>query len=323
RLNDITGKDPMEGRLKELSDAPAETKKLLGVAVAMAKEKNQPFNYNAALILALAADQAKDLDSSQVFYRVCIDQAGKLYSGQKMLQAYGGLIDLLYENRKYDDVIKICKEFLELKSDDGKTTVYEHATDTDDGEGDFVRLLSFDSVARFKPGVHRLMIQAVARQGKTQEALKLVENLVKADPKNWQDLQLKGMVHREAGEFAEAAKVYEDVLERISKDKRVEQKDKDRYLERYRYQLANIYVDLNQIDKAAGHFKELLAKKPDDPTFNNDLGFVWADHDMNLDEAEKHIRKALEEDKKRRQAAPGFDPKADRDNGSYLDSLAW
>src|SRR5215468_2852773 len=51
-LNDITGDDPMKGQVKEFVDDAAGSKKLLAVAAKMAKEKPQPFNYNAAYILA-------------------------------------------------------------------------------------------------------------------------------------------------------------------------------------------------------------------------------------------------------------------------------
>jgi len=81
-------------------------------------------------------------------------------------------------------------------------------------------------------------------------------------------------------------------------------------------------VDLKQIDKAAEQLKALLVKDPNSPTFNNDLGFIWADNDRNLEEAEKLIRKALEEDKKQRRRA-GIKGEQDRDNAAYLDSLGW
>jgi uncharacterized protein HemY len=47
-----------------------------------------------------------------------------------------------------------------------------------------------------------------------------------------------------------------------------------------------------------------------------------ADHDRNLDEAERLIRKAIELDRKeRRQGA--LKPEQDKDNPAYLDSLGW
>src|SRR5207245_655211 len=70
------------------------------------------------------------------------------------------------------------------------------------------------------------------------------------------------------------------------------------------------------------HLQTLLKKNDNNPTYNNDLGFIWADHDMNLDEAEKLIRKAIVEEKKLRKKA-GVPMAEDKDNAAYLDSLGW
>src|SRR5438128_4645805 len=100
-LNDITGDDPIEGQVKDLMADPAGTKKLLAVAVKMAKEKEQPFNFTGAFILASAARQLKDLQAGEVLYRVCASEAAKLHSADKMTQAYLGLIELLISHEKY------------------------------------------------------------------------------------------------------------------------------------------------------------------------------------------------------------------------------
>src|SRR6266403_1499451 len=53
-LNDVTGDDPIEGTIKSLAADPDGSRKLVAAALAMTKEKGkeQPFNYNAAYILA-------------------------------------------------------------------------------------------------------------------------------------------------------------------------------------------------------------------------------------------------------------------------------
>src|SRR5260370_16313651 len=94
-LNDITGDDPIEGQVKDLVADPAGTKKLLAVAVKMAKEKEQPFNFNGAYILAKAARQLKDLESGEALYRVCAKEALKLRSTDKIAEAYRRLRHLL------------------------------------------------------------------------------------------------------------------------------------------------------------------------------------------------------------------------------------
>lgn len=298
-LNQFTGNDPIDGQVKVMVKDAAGTKKLFPVAVKLVKEKDSPVNYNAAYILGRSAHDLKDFDTCETLYRYCADEATKLHSGQKMVQSFGGLIDLYYDHKKYDKAVKLCKEFMDIGGN--------------------------ETVARLKPAVLERMIQSLARQGKYDDALKRVEELVKIEEeeKGWWALQLKGWVLREAEKLDDAAKTYEQVLDRLKEDKTLKKDQQNRYIERNRYLLSGVYVDLKKIDKASDHLKALLKDKPDDPTYNNDLGYIWADHDMNLDEAEKLIRKAIDEDRKKRKASPDFDADNDKDNSAYLDSLGW
>ena len=299
KLNDITGDDAINGQTFLLLDDKDGTKKLLAVAVKMAKVKDQPFNINATLILARTARALKLVETSEVFYRLRIEQARKLDSGDAMATSIGGLIDLYYENKKFAQSEKLCQEFLEMASKD-------------------------QTVKRLQKLLIRRMILALAKQGKKKEALKLTNNLIKAQPDNWLNLELLGSVQREVGDVELAAKTYEDVLQKILKDKELKEDERNEYASEIRYTLSNIYVDLKKIDKAAEQLKACLEIEPDNPTYNNDLGFIWADHDMKLNEAEKLIRKALDEDRKqRRKANPDIKPEEDKDIGAYLDSLGW
>ena len=54
--------------------------------------------------------------------------------------------------------------------------------------------------------------------------------------------------------------------------------------------------------------EELLVQMPDDPGVNNDLGYLYAEQDKNLDQALKMIEIAVA---------------AEPDNQAYLDSLGW
>jgi tetratricopeptide (TPR) repeat protein len=322
-LGRTTGEDALNGELKALLARPEQTKALLAEGLTMLKDKEYPLRYNAALLLAQAAAELKDLKSCDAFYRVCMKEAVKLQSTRKLLQSYGGLIDALFENKKFAESAKVCRELLELKTSDGKPRNYLLVVPDRFGEPAFVEDEEYDPAKGLRRGVHRLLIQAIAKQGKYDQALKLTDNLIRAQD-TWQERQLKAWVLREAGKYTDAARAYEDVLERIDKDATLDAEDKEHYQERYRYILSNVYVDLKQIDKAAEKLKALMARKPEEPAYYNDLGYIWADHNVHLDEAEKLIRKALELDKaKRRKANPKISPEEDRDNGAYLDSLGW
>jgi tetratricopeptide (TPR) repeat protein len=320
RLNKLSGADPMKGALKVLLDEPLRTKKLLEAALPLTKEKER-LSYNGAMVLGMAASDLKDFKAAEAFFRVGMLYGVKLQSARKLLESYGGLIDLYFENKKYDESARLCRELLELKTDDGKPRVVLTAFTDRFGNTDFNEDDSFDTAKRLRPGVHRLLVQAVTKQGKYDQAIKLADTLIKLQD-HWLERQLKGWVLREAGKYEEAAKTYEDVLTRVQKDKSLETDEREHYIERYRYLLSNIYVDAKQIDKAAKTLQELLEKKPNDPGYNNDLGYIWADHDMNLDEAEKLIRKALELDEKRRKAQ-NLPKEENQANGAYLDSLGW
>jgi tetratricopeptide (TPR) repeat protein len=298
-LNEVTGQLPMRGQILTLIEDAAGSKKLLAQAVTLAKDKEQPFNYNAAYILGRTAQELGDLGAGELFYRLCADQATKLRSGEKAGLAYGGLIDMYFDAKQYDKSEKVCKEFLELDEQD-------------------------DTIKLFKSLVMRRLIQALARQEKIEEATKLVDNLIKRRPGDWMTLELKGWVQREAGDFAAAAKTFEDVLERVRKSKDLTEEEKTDYTERFRYMLSGIYVDAEQIDKATEQLQALLKDDENNPTYNNDLGYIWADHDMNLEESERLIRKAIEEERKQiRKTQPDIKAEDIKDNPSYLDSLGW
>ena len=278
KLNDITGTAPMEGELRKLIKDEAGSKKLIATAEKMSKEKPQPFNYTAAFILARVAHALKEFEPAKAFYKLASEESFNLQSANKIIQCYDGLIDLYYENKKFDEAVKTCQEFLKIDSEDRQSPIN-----------------------RIKPFVMERMIQSKAKQGKVEEALKLTDEHLEADGDGWYFVRLKGEVLREADKYEEAAKSFEEAIDRLKKNKDLEDDKRERFSRGIRYALSGVYVDMNKIEKAAEQLQELLKAYPDNATFMNDLGFIWADHDMKLDESEKLIRKAIEEDRKARE----------------------
>lgn len=457
-LNDVTGDKPILGEVKALAKNAAQTRKLLRVAVSMAKQKDQPFNYNGAYILARAAYQLHELDASKAFYGICAEQAGKLQSPQKLREAYVGLwliIESLYKDKKYEECAKLSQAFLETLDRQGlapklKTTILHdmirakakqgkleeanrlvdnllkargndwrnlelkawlqnESGHTEDALKSYQKALSRiaddeelekDDKVEAEDQVRRRIIPLLVKLGKADETRQVIEDALKGKKDNLSKLELKARLQQLAGQNAAALKTFEELLERIPKDDTLkdEQKapvqdeirrdiielmvklgklhdagrvmnellqgkkedtgtldlkarlqmlvgqysaaaktyedlltripkddsldDKAKAEELVRYSLSNVYVEMNLIGKATEQLRILLAKNPDSPGYNNDLGYIWADHDQNLQEAEKLIRKAIEEDRKQRNvrsegsSEPG-------DNGAYLDSLGW
>jgi pentatricopeptide repeat protein len=376
-LNDVTGDNPILGEIKTLIKDPAGTRKLLREAVSMAKQKEQPFNYNGAYILARTALLLRELNTSKVFFQICAEQASKLQSTQKLGEAYIfilEIIELYYEDKKYEDSLKLSQEWLEvldrqgvrseskadvlrlmsraefkrgkveeankiadnlLKARESSWRNYElkawlqgESGQTDQALKTYEKVLSRiaddedlekDEKPAYQELVRTSMIRLLVKAGKVDEASRVMEDILKDKKDDLSKLDVKGRLQQMIGHHSGAAKTYENLLERIAKDDKLKEEDKSKLQERVRYVLSNVYVEMNRLDKATELLKMLLAKEPDSPRYNNDLGYIWADHDTDLDEAEKLIRKALEEDRKQRKASA----EEDKDSAAYLDSLGW
>ena len=74
------------------------------------------------------------------------------------------------------------------------------------------------------------------------------------------------------------------------------------------YCLAIICEKAKRVPEAEKHLQEYLKLKPDDPDALNFLGYLYADYNFKLDDAETLVKRALAIDAK---------------NGFYLDSLGW
>jgi tetratricopeptide (TPR) repeat protein len=72
--------------------------------------------------------------------------------------------------------------------------------------------------------------------------------------------------------------------------------------------LSNIYVLTGDVRKGLEILESIYKENPNEISINNDLGYLYADHGMNLEQAEVMIRKAVT---------------AEPENAAYLDSMGW
>ena len=301
KFNRASGDDAQRTKLLAFVKDKDRAKKGVALAVKMQKDapgKDKPFNYSGAMVVGKAAHFLKQYDAAEYFYEYAAESAAKIESGEKLIQSYEGLIDLYWDSKKYQDVVDVCEKFVELKG----------PKEVDDA----------------KPFVLERLVQAKAKQGNTDEALRITEGLIQLSEGGWYFTQLKGWVQREGGKNDDAIETYLEVIDKIDAAKGMKADLKDRMKDRVRYTLSGLFVDTKAIDKAAKQLQTLIKRDPDNPTYKNDLGFIWADNDLQLDEAEKLVREALDLDKKRQETAKA-DGKIDevKDNAAYLDSLGW
>ena len=301
-FNFITGEEPVKNKIIEILKNNEKAKRIVEGAQKLNPADEKKLNGNAYWLLARVAQELRENEAAVDFYNKFLVDAKKLGSGQKMAAGYGPLIQILFDTKKYKECEKLCSEFLDITLED---------------EAAFIPIL------RLKPVVFRRMVLCQSRLGEVDKAIERVEKLYKDQPDNWLNLELKARILREVGRTADAVKAYQDLIVKIDLDKRLGKEEKEEFLEEIKYTLSNVYVELKKIDKAADILKALVEKNPDNPTYHNDLGYIWADNDLNLEEAEKLIRKAIEIERGLRKKIKNLKPEFDKDNSAYLDSLAW
>ncbi|MGL4549695.1 MAG: tetratricopeptide repeat protein, partial [Gemmataceae bacterium] len=299
-LNAITGNTAILGKVEEFTADPEKTKKLLAAAAAMCKDKEPAVGRNVALLLGRVAENLNQTDAGIELYKALARQAAQRDSSRGIATALLGMMELNFKALRYAEAEKVCKAVIGLETDEE------------------------DPLDEIKGLAFRRMVTAIARQGQGDRAVKTIDEEIKAQPRNFTMIELKAQLLQELERYDDAIKAYLEAIDRVSKDRSLEKEVREEVADEYRYRLSGIYTDADKIDKASEVLKGLLAKEPNNPTYNNDLGFIWADRGMNLEEAEKLIRKALEEDRKQRRKGPEkVSPKDDKDNASFLDSLGW
>src|SRR5262249_40024164 len=157
-------------------------------------------------------------------------------------------------------------------------------------------LLKAEQKAKVEDEVREQIIRLLVKLGRLEDASRAVNELLQGKKEDWTTLELKGQLQQLIGHYSASAKTFEDLLERIPKEESLNDAEKTNVQRAIRYALSNVYVEMNLIDKATEQLKSLLKEEPEKPSYNNDLGYIWADHDQNLDEAERLIRKAIDED---------------------------
>lgn len=111
---------------------------------------------------------------------------------------------------------------------------------------------------------------------------------------------LLGGLYTQLGRWDDAIQIYRALLETPDIPPAVAR--------RGRMALSNAYVQGGDIENGEKVLELVYAATPNDPGVNNDLGYLYADQNKKLDQAESMIRLAVE---------------AEPDNPAYLDSLGW
>jgi len=303
KLNSLRDLPAMNKQLVAIMKDKVEAKKLLDAAVKLHKAGGagkSPFKYNAGLVLGKVARNLRDNKSAEIFYEVAFDNAVKLQSDEKILNAVDSLVEVLWLNKKYDKAEEAIKKVLDVG---GK------------------------EIEDSQVGLSILLAKTKAKQGDADAALNMIDSLGNLDKEGTTFLRIKAEMLAELGKNEEAVATMQEVVDKTGKNRKIPKEDRVKLVRRLEYQLTAFYVDAKQIDKATEILERLIKFEPEVATYYNDLGFILADNDQRLDESEKLVRKALELDGDERKKL--FDDgkiteaESEKENSSYVDSLGW
>ena len=198
---------------------------------------------------------------------------------------YSGLLRVLMKARKHEAVLEVCQEGLK----NAKTTN---------------PLLFINDLARAQAGLQRYddalrtIDMALKQAGKSELTFKMlrVRILAMAQRYDAAETDCKALI-----------KTFDKPAETIE----------------IHYLLSNVYASAKRQADAEAQLQTILKIDPDNPTVNNDLGYLWADQGKNLAVAEDMIRKALDVDRSQRRRNPNLTTEDDKDTAAFVDSLGW
>jgi tetratricopeptide (TPR) repeat protein len=135
---------------------------------------------------------------------------------------------------------------------------------------------------------------------RSEDAIKILKAVIQDDPKDIEAIMALGNIERGRKKFADCVGTYGSAIDQLTGT------ENNTWV--YYYFRGICEERSKQWDKAEADMKKALALKPEQPHVLNYLGYSWIDRGMNLDEAMKMIKRAVDQ-------RP--------DDGYIVDSLGW
>jgi len=202
---------------------------------------------------------------------------------------------------QYPQAVEVFRQIPDLDADASSRAsaeiveTYRQAKDFPKAEAEADAAVKKYPDDRMVRSVHASLL---AELGKTDQALAETRKLM--DGKNDRDVYINlAQIYDKAKNFGEMAKML-DSAEKLSKSN----EDKESVM----FMRGAMYERMKNYPAAEAEFRKVLEVNPDNASALNYLGYMLADRNMRLDEAQGFISKALEKEP---------------NNGAYLDSLGW
>ena len=144
------------------------------------------------------------------------------------------------------------------------------------------------------------LTQALEMDGQTDQALIVLNQAMRIAPDVPLLMFQRGWIYLHAKQWDSAEQALLSVIEKFP--------DEPAVVKQSRMSLSALYVEQGDKAKGMSILEEVYRENPEDPSVNNDLGYLYAEQGLKLEQAESMIRIALE---------------AEPENPAYLDSIGW
>lgn len=265
--------DGLSTEIKAIAGDEKLTQSLLEAGSKLLHEEPPKLDFSSGFVLAHLATEVKKTDTVQELFRYLLTVRKERSSA--IYEKWGRY---LQDQKLYAEAVK----------------VYQDAVN-DQG------------LAEVRPNFLYQLSRTLAFAGDTKAALETIGTARQALPDHPLLQYHEAWVYYYSHQYEEAIKRFEKVIATFAQPQFNQELYKE-VVRSSRFSLSNSYVLQGDIAKGQAILEDVLKMSPDDPSVNNDLGYLYADQGQQLERAEQMIKKALA---------------SDPENGAYLDSMGW
>lgn len=272
--------DGIEEQFKQVSEDKEFMDDLVKAGLALHESGSRKFNYPEAWILGRLAASAKRTDDVMKFYQLAME-----YRRSQTPQLSAQLADYLIQQKEFAKAETLIEKALENPSSTELKAAYGQIL------AQILMNLSYE----------------LEEAGKREEALQKIVRANEVLPNNpLLSYRLAWLEYRN-DRLDRAVEIYES-LTGTTDYMNIAEPTLKNIIRQSHFMLSAILVQQGNMQRGQEILEKIYENEPDDPSVNNDLGYLYADQNIKLEQAEKMIRLALD---------------AEPENNAYLDSMGW
>lgn len=162
------------------------------------------------------------------------------------------------------------------------------------------------AASAFRSGLYFYLAGALEMSGRTTDALDTARRAAEMQPDRVDIARREAWIYLHADRIDDARRSCRELIRRC--DPTMNAPDQREALKQVRFDLSNLCAEQNDTAAAEEWLAQILDEYPSDVRAQNDLGYLWADHDQHLHRALRLINNAVT---------------AQPENRAYRDSLGW